>query len=83
MRRFENVARAHGISPERLQTLLSNLDAPADVTYPPLEQEVPAETVFSTDFKSKYRGRLSLLILGAVVFAPLPFAALLSFEYLF
>ena len=80
MRRFENVARAHGISPERLQTLLSNLDAPADITYPPVEEEVLAETVFSTEFKSKYRSRLSLLILAAVVLAPLPFAALLSLD---
>ncbi|HEX7773509.1 MAG TPA: M48 family metalloprotease, partial [Pyrinomonadaceae bacterium] len=80
MHRFEKVARAHGISPERLQTLLSNIDQPPEVTYPPLEEEVLAETVFSTEFKNKYRVRLSLVIIAAVVFAPLPFALLLNLD---
>jgi Zn-dependent protease with chaperone function len=79
MRRFENIAKSHGISTDRLQALLSEQNPP-DVTYPPVEEEVFTEQAAATEFKNKYRVRVALLILAAVILAPLPFAALLSFD---
>lgn len=75
MSRFESIARAHGISEERLKELLVDSDNSAD-RYPPFEQEETA-TIQSFIFKHKYRVRVALALFGVLIFAPLPFALLL------
>ena len=77
MRRFEIIARAHGICDDRLQELLAHSDT-SEVRYPSLDREEDAATIHSLVFKQKYRVRVALALFGVVSFSPLPFAFLLG-----
>lgn len=76
MRRFEEIAKGYGISESRMQELMSDAP-PAHDKYPPIEDEVDA-TVFSTEFKNKYRVRVALVLLPLLLVAPVPFAVALA-----
>lgn len=76
MRRFEEIAKAHGISESRLQELVVD-ESPAQDKYPPIDDEVDA-TVFSTEFKNKYRVRVALVFLSLLLVSPAPFAVALA-----
>ncbi len=78
MRRFEEIAKAHGISEIRVHELVTD-DAPAQDKYAPLDEEVET-TIFSTEFKNKYRLRVALVVLGYMLLAPVPFAVALARE---
>lgn len=75
MSRFQQIATAHGISESRLQELVTDAEPPQD-RYPSIDAEVDA-TVFSSEFKNKYRLRVTLVVLGALLLVPVPFAAAL------
>ena len=77
MRRFQTIARAHGISEHRLQELLADSDTSED-RYPALESEETAATVHSFVFKHKYRKRVALVSLGVVVLSAGPFAFMID-----
>lgn len=72
MGRFQEIAKAHGISESRLQELVTNAEPPPD-KYLPIDDEIDA-TVFSTEFKNKYRVRLALVVLFILLLSPVPFA---------
>ncbi len=76
MGRFQEIATAYGISESRLQELVTNVETPQD-KYLPIDDEVDT-TVFSTEFKNKYRLRVALVVLFALLLAPAPFAAALA-----
>ncbi|HSL54252.1 MAG TPA: M48 family metalloprotease [Pyrinomonadaceae bacterium] len=76
MGRFREIATAHGIPESRLQELVTNVETPAD-RYPPIDDEVDT-TVFSTEFKNKYRLRVTLLVLAVLLLSPVPFAVALA-----
>jgi hypothetical protein len=76
MQRFEAIAKAHGISESRLQELVSDPTPPPD-KYPAIDNEVDA-TVFSTEFKNKYRVRVAVVFLLLFLVAPVPFAVALA-----
>ena len=78
MRRFEEIAKAHGISESRLQELVTDATPPQD-KYPSIDDEVDT-TVFSTEFKNKYRVRVALVVIPLLILAPVPFAAALARE---
>ena len=59
MRRFEEIAKAHGISESRLRELVTDV-SPLQDRYTPIDDE-PDATVFSTEFKNKYRVRIALV----------------------
>lgn len=74
MRRFEILAKAHGISDQRLQELLVDSETPDD-RYQTLESEEPtAAIVHSFVFKHKYRKRVALALIGVLILSPIPFA---------
>jgi Zn-dependent protease with chaperone function len=76
MSRFQLIAKAHGISESRLQELVTDTGSPPD-GYAAIDNEVDA-TVFSTEFKNKYRVRVALVVLAVLLLAPVPFAAALA-----
>lgn len=76
MNRFEEIGKAYGVSESRLQELVSVEETPED-RYPAVNDEVDG-TVFSSEFKNKYRVRVSLVALGVLLLAPVPFAAALA-----
>ena len=76
MNRFQEIGKVYGISESRLQELVSVMETPED-RYPAINDEVDA-TVFSSEFKNKYRVRVSLVALGVLILAPVPFAAALA-----
>lgn len=76
MSRFQEIAKAHGIAGSRLQELVSTVDTPQD-RYPAINDEVDA-TVFSSEFKNKYRVRVALVALAVLLLSPVPFAAALA-----
>lgn len=76
MGRFQEIATAHGIPESRLHGLVTNVETPAD-RYPPIDDEVDT-TVFSTEFKNKYRMRVALLVLAVLLLSPVPFAVALA-----
>ena len=75
--RLQGIARMHGVSPERLQILLSGKEK-ADEHYPIDEINESQAKAFSTEFKRGYVLRIVLAILGTIVFAPILAALLLS-----
>jgi Zn-dependent protease with chaperone function len=75
--RLEDIARVHGIQPERLQELVSG-DTPAEDHYLPFQADEAEARVFSTEFKRAYLGRIAWLVLAAIVGMPLLAAFLLS-----
>ena len=72
MHRFQEIAKAHGISESRLQELITNTE-PAPDKYVHVVHEADA-TVFSTEFKNKYRMRVALVALFVLLISPVPFA---------
>jgi len=75
MGRFQQVATAHGISESRLHELVTDTETPQH-RYPSIADEVDT-TVFSSEFKNKYRIRVALIVLAALLLAPVPFAVAL------
>lgn len=67
--RLQDIARVHGISPERLQVLLKGEHGDEDFYQLPKAGD-SQEKIFSTAFKQKYYNRLLLVILGTVLFPP-------------
>jgi len=78
MRRFEEIAKAHGISESRLHELVTDTSPPQD-QYTAIDDE-PDATVFSTEFKNRYRVRIAFSLLGVILLAPVPFATALARE---
>jgi Zn-dependent protease with chaperone function len=76
MSRFQAIAKAHRIAESRLQELVTDTETPPD-RYPAVADEVDA-TVFSSEFKNKYRVRVGLVGLAVLLLAPVPFAAALG-----
>jgi Zn-dependent protease with chaperone function len=76
MRRFEIIAKAHGISDQRLQELLAVSETPDD-RYPTLESEETAAIVHSFVLKHKYRKKVALVLIGVLIFSSIPFAFML------
>lgn len=72
MRRFQEIATAHGISESRLQELVANVE-PAPDKYVAIDDE-PESTVFSTELKNKYRMRWAFTALFVLLLSPAPFA---------
>ena len=72
MRRFQEIAKAHGISESRLQELVTNAEPPPD-KYVAIDDEVNT-TVFSTEFKNKIRTRWAFTALFVLLVSPAPFA---------
>ncbi|HYV12571.1 MAG TPA: M48 family metalloprotease [Pyrinomonadaceae bacterium] len=72
MSRFQEIAKAHGISASRLQELVTNAETPEN-KYLPIADEVDT-TVFSTEFKNKYRMRWAFTALFVLLISPAPFA---------
>ncbi|HEX5602003.1 MAG TPA: M48 family metalloprotease [Pyrinomonadaceae bacterium] len=72
MRRFQEIAKAHGISETRLQELVTNAE-PAQDKYVAIDDE-PDTTVFSTELKNRYRMRLAFTALFVLLLSPAPFA---------
>ena len=72
MSRFQEIAKAHGISESRLQELLTNTE-PAPDKYQHVDDQVDT-TVFSTEFKNKHRVRVALVALLVLLLSPAPFA---------
>jgi Zn-dependent protease with chaperone function len=72
MSRFQEIAKAHGIHESRLQELVTNTEPPQD-KYLSIDDEVDT-TVFSTEFKNKYRMRWAFTALFVLLLSPAPFA---------
>ena len=72
MRRFQEIAKAHGISESRLQELVTNAEPPPD-KYVAIDDEVDT-TVFSTEFKNKIRSRWAFTAFFVLLVSPAPFA---------
>jgi heat shock protein HtpX len=70
--RFQEIAKAHGISESRLQELVTDAE-PAPDKYLPIDDEVES-TVFSTEFKNKYRMCWAFTALLVLLLSPAPFA---------
>ncbi|HKG61585.1 MAG TPA: M48 family metalloprotease [Pyrinomonadaceae bacterium] len=78
MGRFQEIAKAHGIAESRLQELVTDAEPPQD-KYLPIDDEVDT-TVFSTEFKNKYRMRWAFTALFVLLLCPAPFAWALARE---
>jgi Zn-dependent protease with chaperone function len=78
MRRLAEIANAHGISPERLQSLIAGNPESVESRYTFVAQQETGPEIFSTDFKTKYRLRYGLMVCAAVVLTPIPFAWMLD-----
>ncbi len=72
MRRFQEIAKAHGISESRLQELVTNAE-PAQDKYLSIDAEVDT-TVFSTELKNRYRMRWAFTAFFVLLVSPAPFA---------
>lgn len=72
MGRFHEIAKAHGISESRLQELVTDAE-PAQDKYLSIDDEVDT-TVFSTEFKNRYRMRWAFIALFVLLLSPAPFA---------
>jgi Zn-dependent protease with chaperone function len=72
MRRFQEIAKAHGISESRLQELVTNTE-PAPDKYVAIDDEVDT-TVFSTELKNRYRMRWVFTAFFVLLLSPAPFA---------
>jgi Zn-dependent protease with chaperone function len=75
--RLQGIARMHGVSPERLQTLMAGREK-AEEPYRVDEVNESQAKAFSTEFKRAYVLSNVLTILGTVVFAPILSVLLLS-----
>jgi hypothetical protein len=76
MSRFQHIATAHGIPESRVLELVTDPTLPQD-KYPAIDNDVDA-TVFSTEFKNKYRVRVAVVFLLLFLVAPVPFAVALA-----
>ena len=74
--RFQEIAKAYGIKESRLQELMTDTEIPHD-RYPSIDDEVDT-TVFSSEYKNKYRVRVAVTFIGVMVLAPVPFAILIA-----
>ena len=74
--RLQDLARLHGVSPERLQLLLSAEEKHEDHYSIDKFNESQAR-IFATEFKQKYIQRISLAIVGVLLFTPILAALLL------
>jgi Zn-dependent protease with chaperone function len=77
MRRFEQIAREYGITETRVHELVTDSATPAD-KYPSIDADEVDTTIFSSEFKKKYRNRVALALLAVLLLAPVPFAILLT-----
>jgi Zn-dependent protease with chaperone function len=75
--RLQDIARVHGIGPERLQALIAGEIAGEDHYAVNQTTESPAK-IFSTAFKLKQAHRATLAILGTVILTPVLIATVLS-----
>jgi Zn-dependent protease with chaperone function len=75
--RLQDIARMHGISPERFQALLAGLLGEEE-HYPDNQVNESRAKIFSTEFKQKQSSRVGLVIMGAVLLSPVLTALLLA-----
>lgn len=75
--RLSDIARMHGISDDRLHSLLNDETAP-DNTYDKDAADGFESMNFSSDIKKKYRLRVTLTLLGSTLITPLVFASILA-----
>jgi Zn-dependent protease with chaperone function len=75
--RLLDIARVHGISPERFKALLAGEQGEED-HYPDNQVNESRAKIFSTEFKQKQSQRVALVILGSVLLMPVLSALLLA-----
>jgi Zn-dependent protease with chaperone function len=75
--RLQDIARTHGIAPERLQALLAG-DVESGDHYEIDQASESQAKIFSTSFKQKYFHRITLVYLSTIVLAPVLIALLFS-----